>query len=155
MRATILIACVALAACRTSSLGGCSQDTDCAAGSACDPSNHVCVMAPDAPQISGIAILTAPDFTDPTGRAFFGEGPAPLTVGATVTGSAGVDAASACLVVAGETGACAHAGATGGAGAFSFALPRPSAPFDGQPLDFTISAASPAGHRGASAVQHV
>src|SRR5438477_221081 len=57
----------------------------------------------DAPQFSEVVIVTAPDLTV-NGRDFYDGGATPLQVNATVTdGGAGVDAASICLRIAGET----------------------------------------------------
>src|SRR5207244_8129746 len=120
----------------------------------------------DAPQFSEVVIVTAPDLTV-NGRDFYDGGATPLQVNATVTdGGAGVDAASVCLRIAGETGACAHPGTATGGSHYSFSLPRPTAAMDGTvPLDFTLTAddvlaagltgASQAEHQGQSAVQHV
>src|SRR5881394_608950 len=156
MRAThILIVCVSLAACRTSSLGSCASDSDCSGGAACDPAQRVCV-ATDAPAISSIAVTTPADYTDPQGRAFFDTPGSPLSVSATIADQAGVDASSVCLRISGETGACAHPGTAGSGGTYAFTLPRPAAPSDGTtPLQFTITAASPAGHANMSAAQSV
>ena len=144
-----------LFACRTSDLGSCSKDGDCSSGAACDLAARVCV-ATDAPSFANIAVSTPAAFTDSTGRAFFDTTGGPLSVSASITGRAGVDPASACLKVSGETGACAHQGIAGSGNTFTFSLPRPSGSFDGTtPLDFTISAASPSARQSTSAVQHV
>jgi len=156
MRAThILIVCVSLTACRTSSLGACASDSDCSGGAACDPAQRVCV-ATDAPAISSVAVTTSADYTDPQGRAFFDAPGSPLSVSASIAGQAGVDASSVCLRISGETGACLHPGTAGSGGTYTFSLPRPAAPSDGTtPLQFTITAASPAGHANTSAAQSV
>ncbi|HUJ24509.1 MAG TPA: hypothetical protein VLW85_00710 [Myxococcales bacterium] len=121
----------------------------------------------DAPGFTGVQIVTAPDFTDGNGRGFYKGGAGALGVQATIADGAGVDAASVCLRIAGESGACAHAGTAGAQpNRFTFSLPRPTAPMDGTvPLDFTLTAndslyagltgSSQAEHAGASAVQHV
>src|SRR6267378_4075220 len=156
MRAiSFLIVCVSLAACRTSSLGACASDSDCSGGAACDPTQRVCV-ATDAPGISSVAITTPADYTDPQGRGFFDTTGAPLSVSATVAGHPGLDPSSVCLRIKGETGACAHPGTAGSGSTYAFTLPRPAAPLDGTaPLQFTITAASPAGHAVTSAAQNV
>jgi hypothetical protein len=43
MRIALLLSILSLAACRTSNLGTCSSDAQCAAGSTCDSANAVCV----------------------------------------------------------------------------------------------------------------
>jgi hypothetical protein len=156
MRATLTVLLLsALTACRISGLGNCSRDADCSAGAACDPAQRVCVPT-DAPAFSNIAVSTPADYTDPNGRAFFDTAGPPLSVSATITGRAGVDPATVCLRVAGESGACLHPGTAGSGNTFTFPLPRPSGSFDGTtPLDFTIAAASPTGRASTSAVQHV
>src|SRR5882724_4161972 len=108
----IVILCVSLAACRSSSLGACASDSDCASGAACDPAQRVCV-ATDAPAISSVAVTTPADYTEPQGRAFFDTPGPPLSVSATIAAQAGVDASSVCLRISGETGACAHPGTAG------------------------------------------
>ena len=151
----IVILCISLAACRSSSLGACASDRDCSSGAACDPAQRVCV-ATDAPGISSVAVTTPADYTDPQGRAFFDTTGAPLSVSATIAGQAGVDASSVCLRISGETGACAHPGTAGSGSTYAFTLPRPAAPSDGTtPLQFTITAASTSGHAVTSAAQNV
>src|SRR5207237_3087971 len=55
--------------------------------------------------------------------------------------AAGVSAASVCLRVAGETGACAHPGTAGASNSYSFSFPRPAAPQDGATaFNFTLEA---------------
>ena len=156
MRATLTVLLLAaLTACRISDLGSCTSDADCSGGAACDPAQRVCVPT-DAPAFSDIAVTTAADYTNPSGRAFFDTAGSSLSVSATITGRAGVDPATACLRVAGESGACPHPGAAGAGNAFTFSLPRPSGTFDGTtPLDFTIAATSPTGRASTSAVQQV
>jgi hypothetical protein len=113
-------------------------------------------VATDAPGISSVAITTPADYTDPQGRAFFDTPGSPLSVSATIAGHPGVDASSACLRISGETGACAHPGTAGSGSTYAFTLPRPAAPSDGTaPLQFRITAASPAGHAVTSAAQNV
>lgn len=200
MRATLL-SLLLLAACRTSGLGSCKDDSACPTGSSCDPANHVCQVAAgqcfplcslgqscqsgtcvgqptsctppcpagqqcisgictsastDAPRISAISILTAPDYTDPGGRAIFDSGPSPLSVRATIASATGIDASSVCLRLAGESGTCAHPGSASPAGGqdFLFQLPRPAAAFDGTSLDFVISASTTKGIASVSPVQH-
>src|SRR6267142_3464178 len=151
----IVIVCVFLAACRSSSLGACASDSDCSSGAACDPAERVCV-ATDAPGISSVAVTTPADYTDPQGRAFFDNPGSPLSVSASIAGQAGVDASSVCMRISGETGACAHPGTAGSGGTYAFTLPRPAAPSDGTtPLQFTITAASTTGHAVTSAAQNV
>ena len=75
----VVILCVSLAACRSSSLGACAGDSDCPSGAACDPAQRVCV-ATDAPGISSVAVTTPADYTDPQGRAFFDTPGSPLSV---------------------------------------------------------------------------
>jgi len=156
MRATsTVLLLLALTACRISSLGNCSTDADCAAGAGCDLSQRVCVPT-DAPAFSNIAVSTPAGYTDPNGRAFFDTAGPPLSVSASVSGRAGVDPATVCLRIAGESGACLHPGTAGSGTTFTFALPRPSGSFNGTtPLDFTIAATSPTGRSSTSAVQHV
>src|SRR6267142_4291423 len=150
----VVILCVSLAACRSSSLGACASDGDCASGAACDPAQRVCV-ATDAPGISGVAVATPADYTDPQGRAFFDTPGPPLSVSASIAGTAGVNASSVCLKISGETDPCPHPG-TGSGSTYVFTLPRPAAPFDGStPLQFTITAASTSGHSLTSAAQNV
>src|SRR6185436_7708552 len=144
-----------LAGCRTSSLGSCSSNADCAAGATCDATQHVC-LATDAPQIADIAVSPAPAYVDPTGRAFFDTAGAPLAVSANITGHSGVDPASVCLRVSGETGTCAHPGTSAGGSSYAFTVPRLTGAVDATtPLDFTITAASPAGNSATSAVTHL
>jgi hypothetical protein len=151
----IVILCVSLAACRSSSLGACASDSDCSSGAACDPAQRVCV-ATDAPGISSVAVTTRADYTDPQGRAFFDTPGSPLSVSATIAGPAGVNASSVCLKINGETGPCAHLGTAGSGNTYAFTLPRPAAPSDGTtPLQFTITAASTSGHAVTSAAQNV
>src|SRR5437763_5287513 len=154
MRATfVVLLSASLFSCRTSDLGSCSKDGDCSAGAVCDLAARVCV-ATDAPSFSNVAVSTPAAFTDSNGRAFFDTTGGPLSVSASITGRAGVDAATVCLAVSGETGACAHPGIAGAGNTFTFALPRPSGTFDGTaPLDFTIRASSPSGRQSTSAVQ--
>jgi hypothetical protein len=156
MRANlVMLLSASLFACRTSDLGTCSKESDCSPGAVCDLAARVCV-ATDAPSFSNIAVSTPAAFTDTNGRAFFDTTGGPLSVSASVTGRAGVDPASVCLTVSGETGACAHPGTAGAGSTFTFSLPRPSGTFDGTtPLDFTISASSPTARQSTSAVQHV
>src|SRR3954468_10796954 len=115
--ASLALVCLALAACRTSSLGACSSDTDCSAGASCDPGSRVCVASaapdgsiPGAPEISAVTIGTPAGYTSPDGSAYFDTAGAPLAVSATIAGSSGVNPATVCLVVAGESGPCAHPG---------------------------------------------
>jgi len=151
----IVILSVSLAACRSSSLGACATDSDCSSGAACDPAQRVCV-ATDAPGISGVAVTTPADYTDPQGRAFFDTPGSPLSVSATIAGPAGVNASSVCLKINGETDPCAHPGTAGSGSTYAFTLPRPAAPSDGTtPLQFTITAASTSGHAVRSAAQNV
>src|SRR3981189_196666 len=151
----IVMVCVSLAACRSSSLGACASDSDCSSGAACDPAERVCV-ATDAPGISSVAVTTPADYTDPQGRAFFDTPGSPLSVSATIAGSAGVNASSVCLKIAGETDPCPHPGTAGSGSTYAFTLPRPAAPSDGTtPLQFTITAASTTGHTVMSAAQNV
>src|SRR6267143_1378472 len=75
----VVILCVSLAACRSSSLGACAGDSDCPSGAACDPAQRVCV-ATDAPGISGVGVTTPADYTDPQGRAFFDTPPPAVSV---------------------------------------------------------------------------
>jgi hypothetical protein len=149
MRPSSLVLILTLfAGCRTSSLGTCSTDADCSGGGACDAVQRVCV-ATEAPQITA-------GYVDSTGRAFYDTvGPA-LSISANITGRSGVDPASVCLRVAGETGTCAHPG-TGGAGSsYSFTVPRLTSPVDGStPLDYTLTAASPSGKATTTSVQHL
>src|SRR2546426_11949434 len=156
MRATsTVLLLLALTACRISSLGNCSTDADCAAGAGGDLAQRVCVPT-DAPAFSDIAVSTPAGYTDPNGRAFFDTAGPPLSVSASISGRAGVDPATVCLRIAGESGACLHPGTAGSGNQFTFELPRPSGSFDGTtPLDFTISATSPTGRAATSAVQHV
>ncbi len=110
----------------------------------------------DAPQITPIAITTpaTPDFVSGTGRAFYGPG-APLTVTATITDGAGINATTVCMRVG--TGACVS-GTAGASNTFTFSLPRPTAPMDGTtPVDFTITAADSlyASLSGASQAEHI
>src|SRR5256885_17000836 len=122
MRATsIALVCLSVAACRTSTnLGGCSSDGDCAAGATCDATLRVCVagVAPDAgvtgaPEISSVTVSTPAGYTSPDGSAYFDTTGIPLAVSASITGASGVNPASVCLIVAGESGACAHPGTAG------------------------------------------
>src|SRR2546426_12090417 len=92
----VVILCVSLAACRSSSLGACASDGDCPSGAACDPAQRVCV-ATDAPGISSVAVTTPADYTDPQGRAFFDTPGSALSVSATIAGTAGGNAARLCL----------------------------------------------------------
>jgi outer membrane protein assembly factor BamB len=156
MRATfILLLCASLAACRTSNLGACAADADCSAGAACDVAQRVCV-ATEAPRVSDIALAPPAGYTNPDGLAFFDTSGAPLSVVASISGTAGVDAASVCLRVAGESGACAHPGTAASGSTFTFSLPRVPASADGRtPLEFTVAAASPTGRTATSAVQRV
>src|SRR5438128_397880 len=156
MRATsVVLLSASLFACRTSDLGRCSKEGDCSPGAVCDLAARVCV-ATDAPSFANIVVSTPAAFTDSNGRAFFDTIGGSLSVSATITGRVGVDPATACLTVSGETGACAHPGIAGAGNTFTFPLPRPSGTFDGTtPLDFTISASSPSAHQSTSAVQHV
>jgi len=155
MRASILALCATLAACRTSDLGSCSKDGDCASGAACDLAQRVCV-ATDAPRITGVTVVTPAGFTDANGRAFFDTAGAPLVISATVTGQPSIDPATTCLRVQGETGACAHPGALQSGNSYVFSLPRPAGPSDGtSPLGFTVSADNPTGHVATSAAQQV
>jgi len=156
MRATsIVLLLLALTACRISGLCNCSTDADCAAGAGCDLAQRVCVPT-DAPAFSNIAVSTPAGYTDPNGRAFFDTAGPPLSVSASISGRAGVDPATVCLRIAGESGACPHPGSAGPGTTFTFALPRPSGSFNGtSPLDFTIAATSPTGRSSTSAVQHV
>ena len=160
----IALLCAAAAACRTSSLGACSSDGDCASGATCDSVARVCVSSagpdgggfPDAPLITNVTISTPAGYTSPDGSAFFDTAGAPLAVAANVSGPAGVTAGSVCLKVAGESGTCPHPGTQGSGTAYSFELPRGPSSSDGTtPLDFTITASSPSGHVGTSAVRHV
>src|SRR5467141_2547485 len=151
----VVILCVSLAACRSSSLGACAGDSDCPSGAACDPAQRVCV-ATDAPGISSVGVTTPADYTDPQGRAFFDTPGSALSVSATIAGTAGVNASSVCLKINGETDPCPHPGMAGTGNTYAFTLPRPAAPLDGTaPLQFTITAASPAGHAVTSAAQNV
>src|SRR5467141_290930 len=126
----IVILFVFLAACRSSSLGACASDSDCSSGAACDPAQRVCV-ATDAPGISSVAVTTPADYTDPQGRAFFDTPGSPLSVSATIAGTAGVNAASVCLKINGESDPCPHPGMAGTGNTYAFTLPRPAAPSDG------------------------
>jgi hypothetical protein len=151
----IVIVCVFLAACRSSSLGACANDSDCSSGAACDPAQRVCV-ATDAPGISSVAVTTPANYTDPQGRAFFDTPGSPLSVSATIAGTAGVNASSVCLKINGESDPCPHPGTAGSVNTYAFTLPRPAAPSDGTtPLQFTITAASTTGHAVTSAAQNV
>ena len=118
----------------------------------------------DAPQISNAVVVTAPDYVSPAGRAYFVGGPNPLTVAAKIIDGAGVDGASVCLRVAGETAACPHPGTAGAGGAYTFSMPRNATSDGTAPVDFTVSAddalAASAGtfrpeHHAVSAAQHV
>ena len=141
----VVLLCAPAFACRTSDLGGCSRDGDCSAGAVCDLGARVCV-ATDAPSFSNIVVSTPPAFTASNGRAFFDTTGAALSLSASISGRAGVDPASVCLIVTGETGACAHPGTAGSGSTFTFSLARPSGAFDGTtPLDFTIVASSQIG----------
>src|SRR6267143_520891 len=151
----VVILCVSLAACRSSSLGACAGDSDCPSGAACDPAQRVCV-ATDAPGISGVGVTTPADYTDPQGRAFFDTPGSALSVSATIAGTAGVNASSVCLKINGETDPCPHPGMAGTGNTYAFTLPRPAAPSDGTtPLQFTITAASTSGHAVTSPAQDV
>jgi len=151
----VVILCVSLAACRSSSLGACAGDSDCPSGAACDPAQRVCV-ATDAPGISGVGVTTPADYTDPQGRAFFDTPGSALSVSATIAGTAGVNASSVCLKINGETDPCPHPGMAGTGNTYAFTLPRPAAPSDGTtPLQFTITAASTSGHAVTSPAQNV
>jgi hypothetical protein len=156
MRATYTFLLLsALTACRISGLGNCSTDADCSAGAGCDLAQRVCVPT-DSPAILDIAVSTPAGYTDPNGRAFFDTAGTPLSVSASISGRAGVDPATVCLRIAGESGACLHPGTAGSGTTFTFALPRPSGSFSGTtPLDFTLAATSPTGRSSTSAVQHV
>jgi hypothetical protein len=156
MRVTFMVLlCASLFACRTSDLGSCSKEGDCSPGAVCDLAARACV-ATDAPSFSTIAVSTPAAFTDSNGRAFFDTTGGSLSVSATITGRAGVDPATVCLTVSGETGFCAHPGIAGTGNTFTFTLPRPSGKLDGtRPADFTIIASSPSGRQSTSAVQHV
>ena len=113
MRATsTVLLLLALTACRISSLGNCSTDADCSAGAGCDLAQRVCVPT-DAPAFSDIAVSTPAGYTDPNGRAFFDTAGPPLSVSASISGRAGVDPATVCLRIAGESGACLHPGTAG------------------------------------------
>src|SRR2546430_2297183 len=130
MRATfVVLLSASLLACRTSDLGGCSKEGDCSAGAVCDLAARVCV-ATDAPSFSNIAVSPPAAFTDSNGRAFFDTTGGPLSVSASITGRAGVDPASACLTVSGET-ACAHPGTAGTGNTFTLSLPPPPGTVDG------------------------
>ena len=120
----VVLLCAPAFACRTSDLGGCSRDGDCSAGAVCDLGARVCV-ATDAPSFSNIVVSTPPAFTASNGRAFFDTTGAALSLSASISGRAGVDPASVCLIVTGETGACAHPG-TAGSGFDSVAPPAPT-----------------------------
>src|SRR4051812_20618653 len=157
MRKFLFLLFASLAACRTSDLGTCSGDTDCSANAICDLAQRVCVQT-DAPQIANVSVTTPPGYTGPDGGSFFDTAGAPLGVSADITSRAGasVDPASACLRIAGESGACAHPGTAGAGSAFTFPLPRPAGAADGtSPLAFTITAASVTGHSSTSAAQQV
>lgn len=157
MRATLLLLCASSVACRTSDLGSCSRDTDCSANAICDLAQRACVQT-DAPQIASVSVTTPPGYSGLDGGIWFDTAGAPLAVSAAITSRAGaaVDPASACLRIAGETGACAHPGTAGGADTFTFALPRPAGPATGTaPLAFTVSAANVTGHSSTSAAQQV
>jgi hypothetical protein len=156
MRATCLLLCASLLACRTSDLGSCASATDCSSNAICDGSRRVCVLT-DAPQISNVSVTTTPAYAAPDGKMFFDTAGSPLSVSATITSRLGasVDASSACLRITGETGACAHPGAAGASDTFTFALPRLAGPADGTPLGFSVFAASASGHSSSSAVQQI
>jgi hypothetical protein len=155
MRAFTFLLCATLLGCRTSSLGSCAKDADCSSGAACDLAHRVCV-ATDAPRISNVTVATPAGFTAGDGRTFFDTSGAPLAIIASITGRAGVDGASLCLRVQGETGACAHPGALQSGDTYSFSLPRPAGPSDGtSPVEFTVSAASSSGHLSTSAPHQV
>lgn len=108
----------------------------------------------DAPRITAIAVVTAPDWP-----GFYVGGPTPLTISAKIADGAGV--ANPCLRLAGET-FCAHPGAAAG-GAYTFQMPRSSTGDGTTPVDFVISAddalaaATPlkSEHHADSAPQHV
>src|SRR2546430_4969097 len=82
MRSLLVCCLLALAACRTGSLGQCSSDSDCPSGSTCDPSARVCAVPAggcfpgcaagfscvssgcvddQGPAIAGITVITPPD----------------------------------------------------------------------------------------------
>src|SRR5206468_2102528 len=65
----------------------------------------------DPPALGAVTYTPAPS-DDGAGHLFFGAGP-DITVTAAITDAAGVEPASVCLRIAGETGACAHPGETG------------------------------------------
>jgi Big-like domain-containing protein len=99
----------------------------------------------DAPQITAVTYAPAPQ-SDPAGNLFFGTG-GDISVQATIADRSGVDPASVCLRVSGETGACAHPGTAGAAGAWTFSLPRAAPPQDGTaPFTFAVEAADTQGN---------
>jgi len=156
MRTILIVLFAAFAtACRTSSLGSCSSDTDCSSNAMCDAVQKACVPT-DAPEISNVQVTTPAGYTAPDGGLFYDTVGSPLSVSATVTprGDAGVDASSVCLRVNGESGACAHPG-TGSGSSFTFALPRSAGPAEGKAVGFQISAAGSSGHSALSALQQV
>jgi len=156
MRAILFaLLCVSVTACATSNLGACSTNADCASGAACDPEARVCV-ATDAPQITNLTVSTPAGYTSPDGSAYFDTPGPPLSVSASISGPAGVSAGSVCLKVVGETGPCSHPGTAGSGNTYSFLLPRAASSSDGTtPLEYTVTAASPAGNARTSAVQRV
>jgi hypothetical protein len=157
MRPLLLLLCATIFACRTSDLGTCAGDGDCSTNAICDLAQRVCVQT-DAPEISNVAVTTAPGYSGLDGGIFFDTSGAPLAVSATIAsrGGAAVDPASVCLKIAGETGACAHPGVAGTGNTFTFSLPRPAGPASGtSPLAFTVSAAAASGHVATSAAQNV
>jgi hypothetical protein len=158
MRASLaLLLCGSLAACKTSSLGACSSDTDCSSNAICDAAQRVCVET-DAPQITNVSVTTPPGYTDPGNKLFFDTSGAPLSVSATITSRAGssLDPASACLRVTGEpAGTCLHPGTAGASNVFTFSLARAAGPADGTVVEFAVSASSTSGHPATSASQQI
>src|SRR5438128_964001 len=158
MRALLICSLVALAACRTGSLGHCGSDSDCPSGAICDPAAKVCAVPTGGcfpgcasgfscrntgcvddqpPAITGITVLTLPDL--PGTVIYRGDDAGTVAVAAQITDPSGV--ANVCLGVAGESG-CPHAGASADGGYWTFTMPRaPSTGTnDGTPVAFTISA---------------
>src|SRR2546427_7281465 len=123
----VVILCVSLGACRSSSLGACASDSDCPSGAACDPAQRVCV-ATDAPGISSVAVTTPADYTDPQGRAFFDTPGSALSVSATIAGTAGEEAARGFLKNNSANDPRPHPGRAGGGDKEAFPHPPPAGP---------------------------